>query len=57
MNESVLLLPTLHALLDATQTRLQTIGGISHDEFLRQIDAQYDNASTNSQGDSDENEL
>lgn len=47
----------LRAFLDAAETRIETTGGIPHDEFWHQVDAEYDDASEGSQGSSGENDL
>lgn len=43
----------MHTLLEAAEARIRATGGIPHDEFWRQVDAEYDN----SQDDSGENAL
>jgi prevent-host-death family protein len=47
----------LRAVLAAAEMRIQATGGIPHDEFWRQVDAEYDDASEGSQGSSGENDL
>ena len=47
----------LRAFLDAAETRIETTGGIPHDEFWRQVDAEYDDVPEGSQGSSGEDDL
>lgn len=53
MNESATLPPMLRSVLDAAETRIQATGGIPHDEFWRQVDAEYDDVPEDDQSDSD----
>jgi len=47
----------LRAVLEAAEMRIHATGGIPHDEFWRQVDAEYDDAATGSQGSSGETDL
>jgi hypothetical protein len=57
MSEFVTVSPELRAILDAAEQRIQETGGVPHDEFWRQVDAEYENVPTNSQADLDVNDL
>ena len=50
MNGSATLPLKLRVVLDAAEIRIQATGGIPHDEFWRQVDAEYDDAAADSQG-------
>ena len=39
--------PTFQAMLDAAEQRIQATGGISHDEFWQQLDAEYADSTDN----------
>ena len=57
MSGSATLPLKLCVVLDAAEMRIQATGGIPHDEFWRQVDAEYDDASAGSQVASGENDL
>ena len=40
----------LCVVLEAAEIRIQATGGIQHDEFWRQVDAECDDAAADSQG-------
>jgi uncharacterized protein (DUF433 family) len=41
MSEFATISPELRAILDAAEQRIQETGGVPHDEFWRQVDAEY----------------
>ena len=47
----------LRAVLEAAEMRIQVTGGVPHDEFWRQVDAEYGDTPASSQGDSGEGRL
>ena len=52
MNGSATLPLKLRVVLEAAEMRIQATGGIPHDEFWRQVDAEYDDAPEGNPGES-----